>query len=143
MRVFSSAVAAVCSACVLIGALQLISPDGVMEKPVKYLISLAFLLTVIVSILPAVKRPELDFAFSTPSAASNSELETAAAEYVYASVLRAEGINFDKIIVCTDKSENGGISISKVIIVSDEESGRILTALQAVAENVEVVVQRE
>ena len=143
MKGFSSGLAAICSACLLIGTLHMLCPDGVMEKPVKYLVSLAFLLTVTVTVLPAVKNADFHFAVSPPSAESDTALETAAAEYVYASALRAEGINFSKIIVCTDKSEDGGISISKVIVVSDEESMRILTALRAVAENVEVVVQHE
>ncbi len=136
-------VAAVCSACVLIGALHMLCPDGVMQKPVKYLISLAFLVTLVATVLPAVQHVEWNWHISAAQSEQSAALETAAAEYVYASVLRAEGINFSKITVCTDKTQDGSISISKVIIVSNAESEKILSALRAVVENVKVVIQHE
>ena len=42
MNAFSAFAAALCAACVLIGALHLITPDGAMSKPVKYALSVVF-----------------------------------------------------------------------------------------------------
>lgn len=47
MNAFSAFAAALCAACVLIGALHLITPDGAMSKPVKYALSVVFLISVI------------------------------------------------------------------------------------------------
>lgn len=118
----------------------MLCPDGVMAKPIKYIFGLIFILSVISA--AAITVPNLDFSLpeASLSDASPAELESKAAEYVYAYALKDAGIDFTKITVCTDKTENGSISINKVIICSDCEKDRIIAALGEVAENIEVEV---
>lgn len=140
MNFFSSFVASFCAACVFIGALYMLCPDGAMQKSVKYILTLVFILSVISAASIAAGRWDYESAKTSAIETDTSALDTAAAEFVYGSLLRNSGIDFSKITVCTDKNESGSISITKVIICSDCESERILSALGAVAENIEVEI---
>lgn len=143
MNFFNTFITAFCTGCLLIGALHLLCPDGAMQKPVKYVLSLVFMLTVIAAASITVKNAKFDTGAFTPTETAGEELDTAAAEYVYAHALESAGINFSKITVCTDKSEDGSIIISKVIVYSDCEKWKITEALGVVAENYEVEVINE
>ena len=72
--------------------------------------------------------------------ADSASLQISAAEYVYEYALNEADIDFSKITVCTDNSENSSISINKVIIYTDCEKSRVLAALAEVAENTEVEI---
>lgn len=143
MNFFATFITAFCTGCILIGALYLLCPDGSMQKPVKYVLSLVFMLTVIAAASVTVKNAKFDAEAFSPPETATAELDTAAAEYVYAHTLESAGINFSKITVCTDKSEDGSIIISKVIVYSDCEERKIKEALGVVAENYEVEVINE
>ena len=140
MNFFSSFASAFCGACVFIGALYMLCPDGVMAKPIKYIFGLIFILSVISAAAIAVPDPDYSLSDTPLSEPASEELNSKAAEYVYAYALRDAGIDFTKITVCTDKTENGSISINKVTICSDCEKDRIIAALGEVAENIEVEV---
>ena len=56
MSFFTSFTAAFCGACVFIGALYMLCPDGVMAKPIKYILGLIFILTVISAAAIAVGK---------------------------------------------------------------------------------------
>ncbi len=140
MNVFASFSASFCAACVFIGALYMLCPDGVIKGSVKYVLSLVFLLSVISAAAIAVGKweftpPRLEYEYE-----KEESLSAGAAEYVYSYALSEAGIDFSKITVCTDKSESGSISINKVIICSDCEKTRILAALGQAAENIEVEI---
>lgn len=128
--------------CVFIGALLMICPDGVMAKPVKYILSLVFLLIIIAS---ASGIGGLDFKIpeTGDTEAIENDIQVTAAQYVYARALNSAGVNFEKITVCTDKSSDGSIVISKVIIVSDGEPQRIIEALDVAAKSYEVEIINE
>lgn len=143
MNYFSSLLTAVCAACILIGALYMLCPDGAMKKSVSYILGLVFLLSVISASGITVKKADINITLPKVTSADTTALSTAAAEYVYASALKAAGIEFYEITVCTNKSEDGSISISKVLIRSDCEKGRILEALGEAAKNFEVEVINE
>jgi len=140
MNFFSSFVSAFCAACVFIGALYMLCPDGAISKSVKYVFTLVFVLSVISAAAIAAGKWDYKAFEFTPPETENLTLNTAAAEYVYAETLKRHQIDFSKITVCTDKTESGSISINKVIICSDCESQRILAALSGVAENIEVEI---
>ena len=140
MSFFSSFAVAFCGACVFIGAIYMLCPDGAVSKSVKYVLGLVFLLSVISAAAIAAGKWELNLPDITSDYTESEELQISAAEYVYGYALRKSGIDFSKITVCTDKSKNGSISINKVIICSDCEKSRILAALSEVAENTEVEV---
>ncbi|MBQ2285752.1 MAG: hypothetical protein U0K18_01240 [Acutalibacteraceae bacterium] len=143
MSWLNSFLTSVCAALVLIGALYLITPDGSMGKPVRYVLSLCFL-AVIVAFAP-FNAAKLDFEFEKQACESQTETDliTDAAVYVYTQALKNSGINFNKITVCTDKTENGSISITKILIYSNEPDYKIRDALADAAKNYEVVVINE
>lgn len=134
---------AFCSASVLIGALHIICPEGAMSKSVKYVLSLVFLLIIISSASVTVKNADFDFSYETPDFSNAEDIKTAAAEYVYASVLKRAGINYKKITVCTDNLPDGSIVISKVIVFSNSDRLAITEALGEAAQNFEVEVVNE
>ena len=138
MNFFSSFAAAFCSACVFIGAVYMLCPDGAISKSVRYVLGLVFLLSVISAAAIAVGKWDFEMPEITADYTEEASLDVSAAEYVYAYALSKAEIDFNKITVWTDKSENGSISINKVIICSDCEKSRILAALGEVAENIEV-----
>ena len=139
MSWLNSFLTSVCASMILIGALYLISPDGSMAKPVRYVLSLCFL-AIIVSFAPlGAARFDFDYKAEQFSGKSEAELITDAAVYVYKQALTAAGIN----TVCTDKSENGSISITKILIYSNEPDYKIREALADAAKNYEVVVINE
>lgn len=143
MSYFTGFITAFCAGCVLIGTLHIICPDGAMSKPVKYVLSLVFMLIIISAAGITVKKADFDFKIPSSDSEDTGALDIAAAEYVYARLLESAGINFTKITVCTDKSDDGSIIISKVIIYSDCDRLKITEALSVVAENYEVEVINE
>ena len=142
MKIFSGLLTSFCASSVFIGVLYILCPNGVMSKSVKYLLSLAFLLSV-TAVSFTVKRSGLDFDVSGYTAADSEAVDKAAARQVYATALKNAGINFKEITVCTNKAEDGSIIISKIIIHSDAESQKIRDALGEAAENYEVEIINE
>ena len=135
--------ASLCAAAVFIGALHLICPDGSLGKPVKYVLSLVFLVTVISAAGLLKGGITADISFNTTAEVSDEALKAAEAKYVYGQVLKSNEINFTEITVCTDKTEDGSIVISKVIIFSDCAEERIRSALGEAAQNIEVEIVNE
>ena len=134
---------ALCTACVFIGAVHLICPDGSLGKPVKYVLSLVFLVTIISATGFLKGGFSTDINFNTGAEVSEEELKAASARYVYEQVLKSNQINFTEITVCTDKTEDSSIVISKVIIYSDCNKERVLAALGESAKNLEVEIVNE
>ncbi len=131
-----------CVSAVFIGALLIICPNGQMAKSVKYVLSLAFTLLIISSAL----KIDFDFNLKPDTEAINSHteaLDIKSAEYVYSHCLKAANIEFSKISVLTNKTEDERIVISKVLIFSKEDKNKILSALSVVAQNFEVEIINE
>ena len=143
MNVIVQILTVFCAASIFIGALYIICPTGEMNKSIKYVLSLAFLLTVVTAAGITIKSNDFDLKIPETDFSQSDKLDVAAAEYVYSYALNAAGINFSKITVCTDNSEDGSIVISKVIICSDCEKTRILQALGEAAMNFEVEIINE
>lgn len=143
MKIISAFIVAFCVAAILIGGLYMFCPDGALSKSVKYILSLAFLLTVISATGITVKNADFSIDFTLAPATDSYTLETQAAEYVYSYALQKNEINYSKIEILTDKTDNGGICINKVIIYSDSERSAVLSALGDAAENTEVEVRNE
>lgn len=143
MNVLREVITAFCAASIFIGALYIICPDGVMNKSVKYILSLIFLITIVTATGITVKKADFNFNIPEYNEANAEPLDVAAAEYAYAYALQAADINFSKITVCTDKTQNGSIVINKVIICSTCEKSQILQALGEVSTNFEVEIINE
>ena len=121
----------------------MLCPDGVMSKPVKYILGLCFLITVISAAGITVKTPDIDFSLPETVNEDTENLEIASAEYVYSYLLTAANIDFSQITVCTDKSDDDSIIITKVIIRSDCQREKIIKALGEAAKNHEVEIINE
>lgn len=143
MNWFYSFVTSVCVASICFGALYIICPDGKMSKSVKYIFSLSYLLIMIAIIGITVKKSDFNFDFSSQSIINTENIDISTAEYVYGLALKKAGIEFSRITVFTDNLSQNGISINKVLIYSDCDRQRILTALGQAAENFEVEVINE
>lgn len=143
MNALNSFITAVCAACVIIGAAYLICPDGSMQKPVKYVLSLVFIAVIISAVPIARVKFDLNFNAYEYSEKTEDELLISGTEYVYGSVLKKAGVNFNKITVCTDKTESGGISIIKIAVSTNEPEYKVKEALNAAGVNYEVTVQNE
>lgn len=139
MNYITSFLTAFCVSSVFIGCLHIICPEGNLSKPVKYLFSLLFIV-IIISSATFFTDTEIDFTAPTVNIESQDELQIASAEYIFSYVLSANGINFSEITVCTDKSADSSIVISKVIIHTDCKKEKVLTALGELSKNREVEI---
>lgn len=143
MNWFKSLITAICTAGICFGALYIICPIGKMAKSVKYVFSLCFLLIIITVVGVNVKFNTYEFGFENSIKFDNSQTEVATAKSVYELALKNAGIEFSQIEVFTDISEEGDISINKVIVYSACEKEKIVAALTPAAENFEVEVINE
>lgn len=113
-----------------------------MSKSVKYVLSLAFLLSLVtvVSFGKVEQKIQVD---NIENDISYEEISVVNARLVYSEALRQSGINFSFIEVFTDKNENGDIKIIKVVVKTEESKERVRSALSEVCENIEVAVENE
>ena len=142
MSEITSFISAFCVSCIVIGSLHIIVPEGSLNKPLKYVLSLVFFVCIISS---AVTLKETDFSFDTQIDVSSAQEDMliSAARLSFSQALTSQGINFSEITVCTDKSESDSIIITKVIIYSDENTQDILNALGDIQKSYEVEVINE
>ena len=142
MSAVSSLFTAFCVTSVFIGALFMIAPEGNMSKSVKYVLSLAFLLSLVtvVSFGKSEQKIQVD---NIENGISYEEISVVNARLVYSETLRQSGINFSFIEVFTDKNENGDIKIIKVVVKTEESEERVRSALSEVCKNIEVAVENE
>lgn len=144
MKSLNSFAISLCAVSIFIGALYIILPSGSMSKPVKYVLSLAFLLSLTALGGITVAPAELELSdYDTDYTSAYYDSQTASAKYVYEYILQKANIDFSEITVCTDKTENGSISIIKVTVKSSATKEEIIAVLEGVAENVEVEVINE
>lgn len=132
-----------CVGSVLIGSLYIICPKGNISKQVKYIFSLIFLLIIISAANVPLKS--IDFYALSPNniQIDTEALETTAAEYVFSYTLKKQNINFQKISIFTDKTDDGSIVITKVVIVTNEPPQKVTNALAGLLDNREVEIINE
>lgn len=143
MNWFTSFVTAISAAGICLGGLYIICPTGKISKTVKYVFSLCFLLIIITTAGVTVKNSDFDFPQFTQNEIDSDAAQLAAARYVYENALYAAGIEFSEIRIFTDKSQDGSINITKILIYTKAESKKVREALGQAAENFEVEVINE
>lgn len=143
MNIIISLLTAFCASAVFIGALYMICPEGAINKTVKFVLGLAFLLSVIAASGISLNKTDIYVEIPKTETADSDTLDIAVAKYVYSYTLKNSGIDFSEITVCTDKSADGSIYISKVIIKSQENREKILNALGEAGKNIEVEIKNE
>ena len=143
MNWFNSLITAFCAAGICFGALFIISPTGKMERSVKYILSLCFLIIVITISGVKIKMSDFDINFNTVSSVDTDELQNSATEYTIALALQKAGIDFREIYVSKDILETDGISCTKVKIYTDCDRQKIVNILGEETENFKVEVINE
>lgn len=143
MNWFNSLITAFCAAGICFGALFIISPTGKMERSVKYILSLCFLIIVITISGVKIKMSNFDINFNTVSSVDTDELQNSATEYTIALALQKAGIDFREIYVSKDILETDGISCTKVKIYADCDRQKIVNILGEETENFKVEVINE
>ena len=143
MNWFKSFVTAFCTAGICFGALFIICPSGKMERSVKYVLSLCFLVIIVTVAGVGIKNADLEFKFDTETMIETENIDNATVKYVFSKVLRDAGINFKEILTFTDNDGKNGISCTKVKIVTDCSKERVVSALGGEIEGFEVEVVDE
>ncbi len=141
MEYIKSIILSFCVASVFIGILYTITPDGNISKSVKYLLSLAFLITVIAAGKAgnmSVQLPKIEV-----SQSDTDKLFTENARLTYCEALRNSNINFSFVTVFTNKDENGDIKIIRVEIKTEESAEAVKEALGEISSEVEVIILNE
>ena len=143
MSWFKSFITAFCTAGICFGALYIISPSGKMEKSVKYILSLCFLLIILTVAGIELKSVDFQVDFSNIVSHDTTDLKNETAEYVFKIALRNAGIDFKEISVFTDNSKTDSISCTKVKIITDCNREMVVSALGGEKEDFEVEVINE
>ncbi len=143
MNWFNSLITAFCTAGICFGALFIISPSGKMERSVKYVLSLCFLIVVITISGVKMKMNDFNIDFNSTASVDTDELENSVTEYTIALALQKAEIDFREIYVSTDNLEIEGISCTKVKIYTDCDKQKIVNILGEETENFKVEVINE
>ena len=112
---------------VTLGALYMLCPEGTLQKSVKYVFVLLLLCSMI-ALITGMKKVSFDF--EAPQYRYQPEnAQAIGMKLNFERALKNEGIEFSKITVCTDKSKDGSIIISEVIVYSSETEEKILNTI--------------
>lgn len=129
MQGLNSFIVSFCSGCILLGFLYMLCPSGSMSKSVKYIFCLCFLCC-IVGASTAVQIPQISQFNTTDQGEILTEQNAAAvAQSVFSEALSSGDINFRKILVDTNKTDNGSIIISRVTVYTDVSADIISQAI--------------
>ena len=121
-------IAAFSGGCVFLGALYILVPEGKLSKAVKYTVSLCFLCVILSAATVSCNAsfPE----FTVKEGDFDSErLSADSARLVFEGALTSAGINFSKITVFTDKTEDGSINIIEVYVYTDASSEAVAAVI--------------
>lgn len=131
MSGFSSFLVGFCGASVLMGILYLLCPEGTMSSAVKYVFALCFLCSVLCGVtgIKGTIKPQIEV--SAQNSYVDEESAAVCAEQIFAQALREQNIDFRKIKVITDKTDNGGISIIRVNVCSTAPESEILRVISS------------
>ncbi|MBO5021515.1 MAG: hypothetical protein J6J13_05695 [Clostridia bacterium] len=105
-----------CVITVILGTLYILCPKGALEKSVKYI----FVLLLVSSLAALIKYVgNIEFnPIKQQNTYSSDQMSVLGARLTFEQALKNAQIDFSKITVCTDKTEDGSIIISEVIVYS-------------------------
>ena len=134
----------ICAASLVLGAVYMLRPSGtVTEKSIRFAFAVIFLSVTVISVSALFKkefRPG-SLAADNTYIESAAEIVSAQAEYLTGEILQENNIEFKKISVLTDKTENGDIFIKRITVVSGEDFEKVREYITSVIETngVEVI----
>lgn len=129
MNTFLDFITVFCSAAMLFGGIFILKPSGNTAKTVKYVFALIFLCIVISALLKIKIDDDFINTDNISQTVNTAALRDDFIRRTFEETLKVEGINFNQITVCTNKNENGSITISKVTVFSDDSAEKIIAAL--------------
>lgn len=137
MKALTSFIISFCSVCAAVGGIHMIIPSGKISKSVKYIITL----TVITAFLGIFTvNFGINFGFDTKEKVDTVNSAEATVKAVFEKALKDNKINYEKIIIFTDKNKEGGITITKVEIYSSDQRQKILSVIgNSEAYDVEII----
>lgn len=124
MSGLSSFILAFCTMCVVMGGIYMLCPTGSVSRSVKFALSLSFVCCLLSGIINLDFPETGDFSLQT-DIRTNDEMSVSALRLIFEDTLTRGGINFSKIDVCTDKLDNGSISITEVVVYSSDPPQKI------------------
>lgn len=137
---FYSFAASFCLVCVVFSALHFLSPDGSFEKPVKYIICLAFICCILTSVTLIKKIISPQKSIRSSATYDSENISVTLFEQTFKTALKNSGINFDNLTVCTTKTASGSISITEVTVYTRESKESVCKVINPTGElNVRVV----
>ena len=131
MSGFLSFVTGFCSVCILIGMLYMLVPEGTMSNSVKYVFALCFLCCILSGTIGISKIRATDFDLGAKQSYVTEDMAARTAEQIFSRALMSKNIDFTKIRVITDKTDDGGISIIKVIVYSSAPAEDIYSVISS------------
>ncbi len=112
-------VLSLCAAAILIAALRLLAPNGRFEKTLQYAMALFLMLSIISAVLKVdFSLPE--FEAEKIETTGESELNLAVLKGAITELLLDYGVEVQEIYFNTDILKDGGISITKVTVKTDQ-----------------------
>ena len=124
MSGFYSFVLAFCTVCVVLGGLGVIIPSGSFANPLKYIFCLCFICVILGSVI-SMDKVDFNITGDTEEITTSENGAEVLARQTFEEALRRANIEFEKIRVFTDKSEEGGIFITEVVVYSHESVEKI------------------
>lgn len=125
MEYFLSFVKTISVLCAFLSAIWLLIPKGGMVKSFKFAIGL-FTVAVIVSLILSVPSKKEQTVIKSVNNNAYSDvaikLDSLSVEYAIGNILNASGIEYEKIELITDISDNGSINIIKAVAELKNES---------------------
>ncbi len=127
METLKNIAASVSVSAVVIGAVYMICPDGVMSRQMKFIAGLIMILALMTPFIGT--KFEIPEPSETPDySASAEDMLCAQTRYLAESVLKSKGIDFERIEVFADISSDGGISFYRIYLygVSNKDAEALL-----------------
>ncbi len=139
MGQLGSFIVSFCTGCILLGFLYMLCPSGNMSAIVKYIFCLCLVCcTVGASVALSDVKPSQFGGFSDAPIV-NQQSTAAVAQSIFCEALTKQGINFTKVVVCTNKLDDNSIVISRVTIFSNEDKEKIYAVIGSDDYEVEVI----
>lgn len=139
METVKQAALGICFAAVLTGVLYTLSPDGVMNRKMKYITGILMLFCIVspflkinISAMPSVPDHTVTY--------NAGEMLASQAEYIIGEALKAENITFSSLKVTTDISPSGDISIISVSVAGASEPDKAKEIINGIVAVGEVVI---
>lgn len=140
MNSITSFIISFCGSCILLGFLYMLCPAGSINKSVRYVFCLCF----ICCIIGVATNISVDFSWFNVTKTDTILTEQnvgVTAQMVFGEALKAKNINFRKIVIDTNKLNDGSIVINRVTVYTSETSQKVLDAIGS--DSYEVMVVNE